>query len=1785
MAGKEDDPYEWDVEQVVHELCAAEKRPWHPKLSTKRPDPAALSKALIDNDIDGETLLTYDDVMPSLDGLLQGLGLVKITHKMTFVKAINHLRLKSRGYREFKADMAKPNFETPISSQEVEVNDNHDFALPDQPGASEGPQKKPPTPDVELQGNPDHGSPASKLLQSQALPANKLDAQALKQIDHPTVHQVDGTDQKRSEPPQKKRRMAPSLITTNVLGVGNAPIRTAADDLAARLYSLNDALSQLPDSSTGISAKTSGDEGNKAPAQEIVPKSYFGRNGLITDSQIPKSSLIRDAGDAVDESGSFLFVTKGSIPNGRRRQVSRAMRRLFRTNNQSLAMIQSGQSPYVEPEDEDKVLPLFGDSEDSDGYDTETREAIKDEEEELQREMDLKSQYLTRDDIERVLQEEIQQIEDSWDKRKLPKKQRRANELWNRARRRGLIQQIASATVTLEMLNTRIGKLCQEIREDEWPNEDQLRRQARCLECSVEDRKAERWLLGVLRGHEPPRPETMSKPRPTAVRRDILSDEDGELITSGDDNDDDFIVDDMMDVACSPAPDESRPASPMNLDKPGELLHQDPHSPGMPKDESPAGSLVDVQPDNNIIDLTIYDSEPVSEKNTEENTVWLDTPEKPKTPLMQIPPSLPDSDIEERSRLSQEELATPYEQPERIGAIAPRMWKLHMDNKRLLICVIWRLDQQRRAAFFRTISTMTPADIWTDFVIPALEDPVSNEQKSVCEMGTVIARLFRTYVFGKPVSPSSVIKSIRERKAKIIKGKVARFEGFCDFVKEHIVPHFPDATRITGSDSGTPQKDRRGSFDSLDGYSDGEIDIFPSKKRKRVVIIDQTAKDLRESDRRRKEEQEKRREELRKKLAASDTISSDKSRLIINETKEENQGLIYVNDDIGKRIKNHQINGVRFLWNQIVYDSKVRQGCLLAHTMGLGKTMQVITLLVAIAESAQSDDESIRSQIPKDLRQSKTLVLCPSVLVDNWMDELLMWAPDGLLGRLFKLEALTKAPERGPMIRTWDEEGGVLVMGYDMFKRLLDPPANELSPPHDTKSVKDILTQSPNLVVADEAHKLKNPDSKLSMAAAQFRTQSRIALTGSPLANSVLEFFYMIDWVAPGYLGPLSEFKACYAEPIQAGLYEDSSRSAYRKAKKALAVLEATVAPKTNRATIQSCLMDGLPPKMEFVLTVPVTPLQAKLYDTFLESLRNEANGLGGKILGAVNNFCLIANHPKAFQTRLREERDLLGKKDKSNLTLTSQIISNGLKITKLQKDLSSPALSWKVQLLVAILDESEKVGDKVLVFTQSIPTMDYLDSLFRQQKRKIARLDGNSPISQRQQSIKDFNSGDTRLYLISTAAGGTGLNIYGANRVVIFDFKYNPIHEQQAIGRAYRIGQQKPVYVYTFIAGGTYEQTMHNKAVFKTQLASRVVDNENPKRWSKKENEYLKDREEPPQKDLSCFAGKDAVLDSLLTHPDLSQGIRSIIMTDTFKEEDTNEILTQEDLKDVKDQVYLNSIRNTDPEKFRQLELERIGRLRAAPSVVGIAAVSQAPHRPPNQPAGVEKAAAAQILPSTVPTLTPEPAALSSKDKQDMNAKQQASPQMGPDVASDVETLQQKVAESLGAPPMPMAGANTFFRSQQGPVPLQPADKSLNTPSMRKQTKTKPNIITWPGQFEQKLIESVEKVIDPELLGTIGDDKNALAKRIASSTWIVRSEMNEGHLSDNMHMKKLCSLIENPRFSAAILTGHLIPAQIAHASTEAGLDNLVGELMQLDDNAFHEKLGLRKRLAKKPDV
>lgn len=179
---------------------------------------------------------------------------------------------------------------------------------------------------------------------------------------------------------------------------------------------------------------------------------------------------------------------------------------------------------------------------------------------------------------------------------------------------------------------------------------------------------------------------------------------------------------------------------------------------------------------------------------------------------------------------------------------------------------------------------------------------------------------------------------------------------------------------------------------------------------------------------------------------------------------------------------------------------------------------------MAIAEASESSDESITSQIPSTLRQSKTLVLCPPSLVDNWVDELNIWASERLLGTFRKITALMSPEARVEAINDWSRGGGVLVIGYHMFRGLVLNKSTSVRrglTEEQHNATKNLLLKGAALVVADEAHMLKNPKAKLTEAASLLQSKSRLALTGSPLANNVLEYFSMIDWVAPNFLGKL----------------------------------------------------------------------------------------------------------------------------------------------------------------------------------------------------------------------------------------------------------------------------------------------------------------------------------------------------------------------------------------------------------------------------------------------------------------------------------------------------------------------------------------------------------------------------------------------------------------------------------------------------------------------------------------
>lgn len=561
-------------------------------------------------------------------------------------------------------------------------------------------------------------------------------------------------------------------------------------------------------------------------------------------------------------------------------------------------------------------------------------------------------------------------------------------------------------------------------------------------------------------------------------------------------------------------------------------------------------------------------------------------------------------------------------------------------------------------------------------------------------------------------------------------------------------------------------------------------------------------------------------------------------------------------------------------------------------------------MLVTISEAAKSRSENIRQQIPVELREPRFLILCPASLVENWWDELFLWPPvmSTSIGPIRKVSSAILHGQRLTEIRSWNEEGGVLLLGYDTFRDLIHnkPRANRAAAldVDEHEDIKKALLDRPNLVVADEAHQFKNRAKALNRAMSQFRTTSRIALTGTPLSNDLGEYYSVIDWIAPDYLGTPAEFKATYEEPIHDGLYQDSTNSQYRVSRKILKALELELEPKVHRAGVAR-LHAELKGKMEFVVRVPLTKLQESLYRIYAESMISASRGgepRSATLWSWLNILQLLCNHPESFRKSLLIiQAELVGHakpdpKKPQNAVADNELPGSGEDLALLDEPVSQAGLSRiisdtqkvfddlttplnslshsnKMQILMNILIFSQAANDKVLVFSHRIPTLNYVALQLEKLGMSYARIDGKLLPQKRQPITKEFNDGQTNVCLVSTRAGGTGLNLFGANRVVILDENFNPSWEQQAIGRAYRIGQQKTVYVYRLTVGGTFEQTIQNQAIFKEQLATRVVDKRNPSRGALKgSGQYLFLPKTLDREDLDPFLGNDPlVLDRLI--------------------------------------------------------------------------------------------------------------------------------------------------------------------------------------------------------------------------------------------------------------------------------------------------------------------------------
>jgi len=430
-------------------------------------------------------------------------------------------------------------------------------------------------------------------------------------------------------------------------------------------------------------------------------------------------------------------------------------------------------------------------------------------------------------------------------------------------------------------------------------------------------------------------------------------------------------------------------------------------------------------------------------------------------------------------------------------------------------------------------------------------------------------------------------------------------------------------------------------------------------------------------------------------------------------------------------------------------------GACLADDMGLGKTVQLIAFLLYLKQESALG--------------GPVLLVCPTSVLSNWQREVHKFAPNQVATLIYHGD---KRPKGSALMKAV-EKLDLVITSYTLVQR-------------DLKDLKKIEWRG---MVLDEAQNIKNPSAKQSLAVREIESEFRIALTGTPVENRLSELWAIMDFLNPGYLGPLNFFKRRFATPIEK--YGDTD---------SLKTLRSLVQPfilrrlKTDRTIIQD-----LPEKQEMTVFCGLSSEQARLYqklvDSTLEDI-DDAEGVKrrGMILGLLVKLKQICNHPAQFL-----KQDSLGRAKRSG----------------------------KLQRLDEMLEEVVAEGDRALIFTQFAEWGKLLGKHLEHRLGTEAMfLYGSTSQTKREEMVDRFqlDPNGPKIFILSLKAGGVGLNLTRANHVFHFDRWWNPAVENQATDRAFRIGQTKNVQVHKFVCTGTLEERINEMINSKKALAEQVV-------------------------------------------------------------------------------------------------------------------------------------------------------------------------------------------------------------------------------------------------------------------------------------------------------------------------------------------------------------------------
>ena len=483
---------------------------------------------------------------------------------------------------------------------------------------------------------------------------------------------------------------------------------------------------------------------------------------------------------------------------------------------------------------------------------------------------------------------------------------------------------------------------------------------------------------------------------------------------------------------------------------------------------------------------------------------------------------------------------------------------------------------------------------------------------------------------------------------------------------------------------------------------------------------------------------------------ANITKDEEYKKIVNQVSKKEIDENIEVPKSLKSELRSYQKTG--FKWLKIL--DRYGFGGILADDMGLGKTIQLLAV--------------ISSYIEENSNPKPSIVVCPSSLSLNWKNEINKFAPS-----IKTLVIHGNANERKDQIESIPEYN-LVITSYDLLKRDID------------------IYKDENIefkyIIADEAQYIKNNNTQNARAIKVIKSETRYALTGTPIENSLSELWSIFDFIMPGYLFSYKKFKELYEMPI----VRDNDEWAMKK-------LKTLIEPFILRRTKKEVLTE-LPDKTISILNNEMQDEQLKLYMSYMAEARKEVrdeirdNGFEKsqiKILALLMRLRQICCHPSLFISNYKGE-------------------------------------SSKLNQCIELLKDAILSGHKILLFSGYSSMLEIIEKELQKENIKYFKLTGQTKVGDRIKLVEEFNNNDDiKVFLISLKAGGTGLNLIGADMVVHYDPWWNLSAENQATDRTYRIGQKKNVQVYKLITKDSIEEKIYELQERKANLAKTMLSTE----------------------------------------------------------------------------------------------------------------------------------------------------------------------------------------------------------------------------------------------------------------------------------------------------------------------------------------------------------------------